>query len=225
MQIIRVPSGIQSIDHISDGGFPRGSVISYYGETGSGKTFASLKYILQGQKNNDSTLMITAHHNIPSLKKLAKLIDLDLTTITCVDAANWRTKRIDRTSPSHSKYEVSDLTDLNALLAMIIQAYKDNTEINRIVFDSLSNLLMYSTPGVEQVIRFFELLIAFTRKHQITFVFTMEKNLHLENTVSGLHFLSDGVIEFKQDLTNGNRLVKAIFLQYTNSTNAYVQWE
>ncbi|OLS28574.1 MAG: Circadian clock protein kinase KaiC [Candidatus Heimdallarchaeota archaeon LC_2] len=224
MQINRVSSGIPSIDHITDGGFPTGSVISYFGETGSGKTFASLKFLQVGLKNKDTTLMITAHHNIPSLKTLGKLINLDLEPITWVDAANWRTKRIDRTSASYSKYEVSDLTDLNALLAMIIQAYKDNTDITRIVFDSLSNLLMYSTPGVEQVIRFFELLIAFTRKNQITFIFTIEKNLHLESTISGLHFLSDGVIEFKHDSSNGSRLVKAIFVQYTNSTNSFLEW-
>jgi KaiC/GvpD/RAD55 family RecA-like ATPase len=223
MQIDRLPSGIPSIDLLTDGGFPIGSVVLYYGDTGSGKTFASLKFLQRGLQASDSNLMITSHLNLSSLEQIGALMDLDISKITCIDAANWRTKRIDRSSKSYTKYEVADLTDLNALLAMIIQVYKDNPKITRIVFDSLSNLLLYSTPSVEQVMRFFELLTAFVRKNKITFVFTMEKNLHPENTVSSFYFLSDGVMEFH--IENGKRYVKSLFLQYTDNHNPMQEWK
>ncbi|MHA2029787.1 MAG: RAD55 family ATPase [Candidatus Kariarchaeaceae archaeon] len=223
MQIARLASGISSIDLLTDGGFPLGSVILYYGDTGSGKTFASLKFLQEGLKTSDSNLLITSHLNLSTLEQIGKLMDLNISEITCIDAANWRTKRIDRNSQTFSKYEVSDLTDLNALLAMIIQVYKENPKICRITFDSLSNLLLYSTPSVEQVMRFFELLTAFVRKNKITFVFTMEKNLHPEYTVSSFYFLSDGVLEFHVE--NGKRYVKSLFLQYTDNHNPMQEWK
>lgn len=223
MQISRLPSGIPSIDLLTDGGFPIGSVILYHGDTGVGKTYAGLKFLQEGLQKANANLLITSHLNMSVLDKIAQLMDLNISDITCVDAANWRTKRIDRNSKSYSKYEVSDLTDLNALLAMIIQVYKDKPEINRIVFDSLSNLLLYSTPNVEQVMRFFELLTAFVRKNKITFVFTMEKNLHPKNTVNSFYFLSDGVMEFH--IENGIRYVKSLFLQYTDNHNPMQEWK
>jgi KaiC/GvpD/RAD55 family RecA-like ATPase len=223
MQISRLPSGIPSIDLLTDGGFPLGSVILYHGDTGAGKTFASLKFLQTGLQNSEANLLITSHLNMSSLELIAQLMGMSIADIICIDAANWRTKRIDRTSKSYSKYEVADLTDLNALLAMIIQVYRDNPGITRIVFDSLSNLLLYSTPSVEQVMRFFELLTAFVRKNKITLVFTMEKDLHPKNTVSSFYFLSDGVMEFHVE--NGIRYVKSLFLQYTDNHNPMQEWK
>lgn len=49
----RVPSGIAGLDDMSEGGFPRGSLILLAGSPGSGKTIASATYLYHGAKNLD----------------------------------------------------------------------------------------------------------------------------------------------------------------------------
>lgn len=49
----RVPTGIAGLDDMSEGGFPRGSLILLAGSPGSGKTIASAQYLYHGAKNLD----------------------------------------------------------------------------------------------------------------------------------------------------------------------------
>jgi len=49
----RVPTGIAGLDEMSEGGFPRDSLILLAGSPGSGKTIASAQYLYHGAKNLD----------------------------------------------------------------------------------------------------------------------------------------------------------------------------
>lgn len=47
----RIPTGIEGLDKLVEGGFPRGSLIVLAGSPGSGKTIASAQYIHHGATN------------------------------------------------------------------------------------------------------------------------------------------------------------------------------
>ncbi|MHA2402538.1 MAG: RAD55 family ATPase [Candidatus Kariarchaeaceae archaeon] len=222
MEVIRISSGIKILDESIQGGFPSGSVIVYLGEPGIGKTTSGLKFIQTGIQNSEKTLIITTSSTIPDITLLAEETDINLEETNFIDGANWRIRRVNPKSKQHSVYEVPNLTDLNALLATIIQACKDLQDVKRIFFDSPTSLLLYSTPGSEQVFRFFELLTAFTKSHKITLVYTLEEGVHTSSIVSTLLYMSDGSVYHRfEPINQKERQIKVSFLWLTNT---YPTW-
>ena len=222
MEVVRVPSGIKVLDESIQGGFPSGSVIAYLGEPGIGKTTSGLKFIQRGIQNKETTMIITTNTTIPDITLLAEETEINLAETSFVDAANWRIKRVNPKTKQYSAYEVPNLTDLNALLATIIQACKDLQDVNRIFFDSPTSLLIYSTPGSEQVFKFFELLTAFTKSHQITLVYTLEQGVHSSSIVSTLLYMSDGSVYHRFD--PGKQKGRQLKISFLWLTNTYPTW-
>ena len=47
----RVPTGINSLDALIEGGFPRGSLILLAGNPGTGKTIFSMQFLFKGAED------------------------------------------------------------------------------------------------------------------------------------------------------------------------------
>lgn len=47
----RVPTGIEGLDELIEGGFPRGSLILLAGNPGTGKTIFGMQFLYRGAKN------------------------------------------------------------------------------------------------------------------------------------------------------------------------------
>lgn len=193
-EIQRVPSRLHSLDQMI-GGFPSNSVVAFIGKK------AYLEQVGIHISKGD-TLFISTNKDMDRIHRLAQSQDALPCEMTVLDAYSWRIQRVSGGSyKSSAAFTVSNLNDLNALLAKIIQALKAKPEINRIHFDSLSSLLIYSIPGEEQVYKFFELLSAYTHANDLLFTFTLEKDMHPPTMVDTLKFMSDGVIQFKRSST------------------------
>ena len=52
-------TGIQELDDIIKGGFPKGSVVLLAGSSGSGKTICSLQWLFEGVKKNENGIYIS----------------------------------------------------------------------------------------------------------------------------------------------------------------------
>jgi len=193
MPIVRRSSGIYELDKRLQGGYPKGSIVSLFGRTGLLKKYVALSFLKKGMDAGDKCLYITTRDSIDTIHHHADQFDLELHPIVFLDAVNWRIKRVNPKLETSAQYEVTNLTDLNALLAKIMEAC-NNTSITRILFDSPTSLLLYTTPGKEQVFKFFELLTAYVRSNEITMCYTMEEGVHPEDVVSTMHYLSDGII-------------------------------
>ena len=220
--ISRHSSGEKQLNDVIEGGFPRGSVIAYVGNSGTNKRISGMRFIHEGYLANSGTLIVTTTLLVSKYHDLAKRVGVDVTKSIFIDAANWKVQRIDRSQISPSPYHVSNLTDLNALLAIIVQACTDN-EVDRILFDSPSSLLIYSTPSSEQVFRFFELLTAFTRNKKITLVYLLEDDIHSLEVKSTLLFLSDGEIKFRYEPGNGKTQVLPVSLWFTDIATSWIE--
>jgi len=140
MGIHRISTGTQYLDEVTHGGFPLGSVIMYSGGPGSPKFLSGLNFISIGLKNQENVLIVTTKYPIPKIMQIAEYYNINHINAIFIDAANWRIKRLDRSSKSPSNYEVNNITDLNSLLSLIIQACTENKKITRIFFDSPSSL-------------------------------------------------------------------------------------
>lgn len=200
MEIDRISTGIDTIDQLIDG-YPKDAVICYKGKRGSGKDQA-LKSFINSHMRDKNILIISTQMNHEQYLRAGSADGLDLVNVPFIDAANWRNRRVNpgRTDGAQTKKDkISNLTDLNALLANIIETVKNNLKIDILIFDSISSLLLYSTPGQEQVFKFFELLTSYTRSNNISMIYDLEEGVQSDQIVSALLFMSDGEINFNYD--------------------------
>lgn len=199
MDIDRLSTGIDEINQLIVG-YPKDAVICYKGIRGSGKDRAIKAYI-KSHISDRHILIISTQLNHEQYLRAGSADGLDLSGVPFIDAANWRNRRVNpgKNIGDHNKDKISNLTDLNALLANIIETVKSNINIDILIFDSISSLLLYSTPGKEQVFKFFELLASYTRSNNISMIYDIEDGVQNDQIVSALLFMSDGEVNFSYD--------------------------
>ena len=73
----RVGSGIDGLDNLLQGGYPKGSVILIAGTPGTGKTIACFQYMNDGLKNGEKCLFLTSDQRIHNLVRQAKKFGFD----------------------------------------------------------------------------------------------------------------------------------------------------
>lgn len=73
----RLSSGINNMDPLIGGGFPKKSIIVYHGDPGTGKTICSLFFLLAGLKNNEKVLYVTFEEGKESILRLAKTLGIE----------------------------------------------------------------------------------------------------------------------------------------------------
>ncbi|MEM2843318.1 MAG: ATPase domain-containing protein [Candidatus Bathyarchaeia archaeon] len=49
--VTRVKTGVEELDNVIEGGFPKGSLIILFGELGTGKTVFSAQFLLEGAQS------------------------------------------------------------------------------------------------------------------------------------------------------------------------------
>jgi len=63
----RVPTGIQGLDEIIGGGFPKGSITLVSGPPGGGKSIFCFQFIYEGIKNGDKCLFLTLDKKVEGI--------------------------------------------------------------------------------------------------------------------------------------------------------------
>jgi KaiC/GvpD/RAD55 family RecA-like ATPase len=78
----RIGSGIEGLDELIQGGYPRGSVTLIAGTPGTGKTIVCFQYINAGIKNGEKCLFLTSDERIRNLINQGKKFGFDFETAT-----------------------------------------------------------------------------------------------------------------------------------------------
>jgi len=73
----RVSTGIEKLDWLLSGGFPKNSTILISGTPGSGKTIMCYHYIAEGLKNGENCLYLTSDERVDNILKQAKELGFD----------------------------------------------------------------------------------------------------------------------------------------------------
>jgi len=73
----RIGTGIEGLDELLQGGYPKGSVTLVAGTPGTGKTIICFQYLNNGVKNKEKCLFLTSDERIDNLVNQAKKFGFD----------------------------------------------------------------------------------------------------------------------------------------------------
>ena len=122
MAIKRVPTGIEELDKLIEGGFPEGGSVLVKGAPGTLKTIFGMQFLYNGAKNyGDNGLYITFNQTVESIHEQALLFGWDFGKLP-VEFVN---------------YDVTREADLEGMIVTQVKTSK----AKRVVIDSLTSFL------------------------------------------------------------------------------------
>lgn len=214
----KTSSGIDGLDEITEGGFPKGRPVLICGGAGCGKTLFALQFLVNGiRENNEPGVFMSFEESANDLSINARSLGFDLEQLRADNKL-----RIDYVHIERSEIEETGEYDLEGLFIRLNHAI-DSIGAKRVVLDTLETLFV----GIQnlallrsEIRRLFQWL----KEKGVTAVITGERG---ENSLTrqGLEeFVSDCVIllDFRvidQIATRRLRIIK--YRGSTHGTNEY----
>jgi circadian clock protein KaiC len=128
-------TGIEGLDHILMGGFPRGRVYLLQGDPGVGKTTLGLQFLLEGARRGETGLYITLSESIEELHAVAKSHGWSLDSIALYEQLVGEEALKEEETTVFYPAEVELGETINGMLMEI-----DRVKPLRVVLDSLSEI-------------------------------------------------------------------------------------
>lgn len=222
---MKEPTGIEKLDKILGGGFPRDSSILLIGPPGSGKTTFCQQFLYAGLKKSEPAVYIILDTPPNDISEAMKNFNWDIkpflknNKMMFLDAYSWK---IGGGKDENWKRVIQGGLDINALNLTLSEIFKKiNTKTKRDVFDSVSTLLLY-VPS-ELVVRFVPILIAKARQSKSTQLLVLEEGVHDKGTVNSLNYLVDGTLETK--IEGNDRLFRVSRMKGVSCTRDWFKME
>jgi circadian clock protein KaiC len=139
----RCSSGVEGLDDILAGGFPRGCIYLIQGDPGSGKTTLALQFLLEGLRRGEKVFYMTLSETKQELLHVARSHGWSLDKIPVLDLS--AVENLLRPEAQMTVFHPSEveLTKVSQLLRDEVR----KTQPARVAFDSLSEFrLMAETP-------------------------------------------------------------------------------
>jgi circadian clock protein KaiC len=218
-----IPTGIDGLDKLLNGGIPPKSSILLVGPPGCGKTTFCQQFIYSGLKNTLPAFYITLDSSPEDVSKSMEEFRWDLKPFMkqkkmyFLDAYSWKVGGGKENETIKVINGGLDINNINMTLADILD--KINADDKRGIFDSLSTLLLYTPP--ELVMRFIPVLIAKAKKANSTQILILEEGVHDEKVVNTLSYMVDGVINMKMD--GDRRLLQVSKMKGASCTRKWVE--
>ncbi|MEM3437616.1 MAG: ATPase domain-containing protein [Nitrososphaerales archaeon] len=213
--INRVPSGIEGLDELTEGGFPRGKTIVVSGVPGSGKTTFCIEFLYKGALDyGEPGVYVTLEESPESVIKNMMNLGMDLKSLVSkgklilVDANPLRGETMLTVSGIHTGFIEFKAYGLSELIRQKVR------EINakRVAIDGLTALLMHYKDDFERRLEIVRLLIGISGLDCTTLITTEHRSYELRKHFLMEHFLADGVI-FLDMFQLGGSFVRGIQIQ------------
>ena len=136
-------SGVEGLDFILSGGFPRNRVYLIQGDPGVGKTTVGMQFLLEGARQGERGLYISLSETEPELRQMAASHGWDLTGIEIHEHSvgeQTLTQEGENTLFKPSEIELGETT--KSLLEAV-----ERIRPARVVFDSLSEIRLLAQTG------------------------------------------------------------------------------
>ncbi len=164
----------------------------------TGKRNLALDVLAQGGRTDDGAIIVTTKDSGEHvLSEYESRLDTSLPVgvIDCVSKQQGMNhRRADRVAFASSPV---DMTGIGIKLSKFLQEFYDlGTRANRIAFDSLSTLLMYS--NLQTVFRFLHVFTGRVQSAEALGLFIIDSTAHDGKTMSTLRQLFDGEIEVRE---------------------------
>jgi len=203
----RVPSGIDGLDSLIDGGFPKGSLILLAGNPGTGKTVFGMQFLCKGAKDHgeNGIYVSFAESEDTLVNNMSKLFGYDLKTME----GDGKVKVLDFTTVTEK--------GLSTILEMVL---KEITilKAKRLVIDSFSAMAQAFREPIEARIILHNILGKMVRQLGCTTLLIAEVPTGSEKIgVSIEEFVADGVLVLRRDDYDG-RLIREIEIEKLRGT-------
>jgi circadian clock protein KaiC len=131
----KAPTGIQGLDEITQGGFPRGRPTLVCGSAGAGKTLLAMEFLVRGATEYDEPGVFMAfEETAPELTQNVRSLGFDLDEL-----ANEKKLVIDFVRIERSEIDETGDYDLEGLFIRLGAAI-DAIDAKRVVLDTIENL-------------------------------------------------------------------------------------
>jgi len=202
----RVPSGIDGLDSLIDGGFPKGSLILLAGNPGTGKTVFGTQFLCKGAKEyGENGIYVSFAESEDTLfHNMSKLFGYDLKT-----TEDGKVKVLDFTTVTEK--------GLSTILEMVLEEITA-LKAKRLVIDSFSAMAQAFKEPIEARIILHNILGKMVRQLGCTTILVVEVPSGSEKIgVSIEEFVADGVIVLRRDNLEG-RLIREIEIEKLRGT-------
>ncbi len=179
----RVPTGINNLDNLIEGGIPRGSLVLLAGNPGTGKTVFGMQFLCKGAEDcrENGIYVSFAESEETIMYNMSKLFGRDL-----VNEVNGKVKILDFTTVTEK--------GLATILEMIV---KEVTALKakRLVIDSFSAMAQAFKEPIEARSILHNILGKLVRNLGCTTILIVEVPIGIEKIgISVEEFVADGVI-------------------------------
>ena len=202
----RVPTGIDGLDNLIEGGIPKGSLVLLAGNPGTGKTVFGIQFLFKGAKDCDENGIYVsfAESEETIIYNMSKLFGCDLR-----NEVSGKVKILDFTTVTEK--------GLGTLLEIILEKV---TELNakRLVIDSFSAMAQAFKEPMEARSVLHNILGKLVRNLGCTTILIVEVPIGVEKIgISVEEFVADGVIILRKDNYEG-RLIREIEIEKLRGT-------
>ena len=196
----KVPSGIPGLDKMIGGGYTKNSIITVSGSTGSGRTTFATQFLVNGFRENGEP-GIYLSFNEPKYSIFANM-----------SAFDWNLPELERNKQVvFIEYPSSELNSFMEQEGSLLELI-DTLGVERVVFDSISPLVMLSSDADERQ-RAVQKLINVIRKWGVTTLITASDvtppDPDLPRTSVGIEAMTDGFIHLGW-MREGNRRLRTL---------------
>ncbi|MCJ7450843.1 MAG: AAA family ATPase, partial [Candidatus Nanohaloarchaeota archaeon QJJ-9] len=177
----RIPTGMDGLDELIEGGFPEKSVNLVAGGPGTGKTIFCSQFLWKGLQEGDNCLFITMEEDSDEILEDAKEFGWDFG-----EYEEEGSFEIEFVNP----FQIGE-----GLKEHIVELV-NKMDADRVVIDSISVMGMYTQGAAEVRRRLYE-LIKHLRRKEVTTVITSEAPKGEEDSISRFgveEFVSDTVV-------------------------------
>src|SRR6202046_4745856 len=131
----KAPTGIQGLDEITRGGFPRGRPTLVCGSAGAGKTLLAMEFLVRGATEyNEPGVFMAFEETAPELTQNVRSLGFDLDEL-----AEQKKLIIDSVRIERSEIDETGDYDLEGLFIRLAAAI-DAVGAQRVVLDTIENL-------------------------------------------------------------------------------------
>jgi len=219
---------IPNLDKNLDGGIPYSSNILLVGQPMSGKSTFGLQFIINGIKIGDAAIVISTNTLAEEIKHYMQTSGFDphpyeeegtLKFIDCY--SSMIDADVENTSSIFRIPSIIDMTKILIVTTEILTQFWQKQKPIRIVYDSISALLMYT--NVQTVTRFLHVYMGKLRQMQVAALFLVEEGMHDESTFATLQQLANGMIKLYNE--ENQRFIQCVSLLQTNCSQEPIPYD
>lgn len=193
-------TGMDRLDELMKGGIPQKSNVVVYAPPFIGKEIILKRFAAAGLEEGERVIFVLTDKSFADMKEemeklvpsyreyeskgMAQYIDVYSSSVELKEESEWVTF-------------VDSPVNRERIASSITQSLKKNEGHSRIIFDSISTLIVYS--DAKAVFRFLQVLSGVCKRMDATSLFSMTRGMHEEIEVQTIKHLMDGVIELREE--------------------------